>query len=81
MTWPVIYGSHSSPETEAFVVWIMDGPSPTPGNPEGFDVAGTILSAAADCKNNFPLDRFDVQDPLTGQPMYYVRTRGDIVVF
>jgi hypothetical protein len=66
--------------TEAFVVSVMDGTSPISGNPEGFDVAGTSLSAAADCKNNFPLDNFDYRDPFTNSPVYYLRTSGDIVV-
>ena len=60
--------------TEAFVIWVMDGPSTSTGNPEGFDVAGTSLSGAADCQNNFPLDRFDFLDP----SQYFVVTSGDI---
>lgn len=74
MTGPVTKESNADNDTEAFVVWVMDGNSST-GNREGFDVAGTILSAAADCQHNFPLDRFDSQPP-----EYYVVTSGDIRV-
>jgi hypothetical protein len=74
MTGPVTKERNPDNDTEAFVVWVMDGSSST-GNPEGFDVAGTIISAAADCQDNFPLDRFDSQPP-----EYYIVTSGDIRV-
>jgi len=80
MTGPVTEETPFSTGTEALVVWVMDGPSAITGNPEGFDVAGTSLTAAADCENNFPVDRFDFVDPLMGGVMYYVRTNGDIVI-
>jgi len=76
MTGPVTRERNPDNNTEAFVIWVMDGPSPINRNPEGFDVTGTSLSAAADCRNNFPLDRFDRPPP----PEYYVVTSGDISV-
>ncbi len=74
LTGPVRKEENPTVGTEALVVWVMDGTS-TAGNPEGFDVAGTSLSAAADCQQNFPLDRFDPKPP-----EYYVVTSGDIRV-
>ena len=70
MTGPVTKEKNPDANTEALVVWV------SAENPKAFDVAGTILTAAADCQNNFPLDRFD-----NPNVSYYAVTSGNIRVW